>query len=140
VAAWLCAAVAFVYVRRLLKRPPSQVGERIGSVHSVLHKVRKGEPMSQDELDFAAQTIAERRSPMAFAMPGVLFSVGSLYVFGKLEQLHGASPSWATFIGVLPMLASINLTAQFHRIGRLKGRAEERRRELAAAGSSPANG
>ncbi len=140
VATLVFAAVAFVYVRRLLRRPPSEVGERIGSVHSVLHKLRKGEPMSADELEFAAQTIAERRSPMAFSIPGALFSIGALYVFGKLDQLHGASPSWATFIGVLPMLAALNLTGQLHRIGHLKGRLEARRRELVAADSSPADG
>jgi len=133
VAALVFAAVASVYVRRLLRRTPTEVGERIGSVHSVLHKLRKGEPMSHDELEFAAQIISERRSPMAFAIPGALFSVGCLYVFGKYDQLDGASPSWATFIGVLPMLAALNLTGQLHRIGRLKERvAEARRREDAA--------
>jgi hypothetical protein len=124
VAALLFAAVAFVYVRRLLRRTPTEVSERIRSVHSVLHKLRKGEPMSDDEVDFAVQTIAERRSPLAYSIPAVLFSIGCLYVFGKLDRLHGASPSWATFIGVLPMLVAINLTGQLHRIGALKGRAE----------------
>lgn len=139
-AALVFAAFASVYVRRLLKRTPTEVGERIGSVHSLLHKLRKGEPMSEDEVDFAAQIIAERRSPMAFSIPAALFSIGSVYVFGKLDQLHGASPSWATFIGVLPMLAALNLTGQLHRIGALKGRVEARRRESATAGSSPADG
>ena len=91
---------------------------------TVLGKLRKGEPMTDDEVAFAVQTIAERRSPMALALPGALFSVGCLYVFGKLDQLDGADPSWAPFIGVLPMLAALNMTGQLHRIGRLKGRAE----------------
>ncbi|WP_036368828.1 hypothetical protein [Mycolicibacterium austroafricanum] len=131
VAALVFGGVAFVYVRRLLKRTPTEVSERIGSVGSVLRKLRKGEPISEEELDFAAQTTAERRSPMAYSIPAALFSIGSLYVFGKLDQLDGASPSWATFIGVLPMLAALNMTAQLHKIGHLNGRAERLRRERA---------
>ena len=122
VAVLVFAAGAFVFVRRMLRRTPNEVGERIGGVKSVLHKVRNGDPMSVEELDFAAQTIAERRSPLAFCVPGALFAVGCLYVFGKLDQLHGAAPSWGTFIGVLPMLAGLNLTAQLRRIGHLKKR------------------
>ncbi|WP_099024144.1 hypothetical protein [Mycolicibacterium palauense] len=125
VAALAFAAGAFVFVRRLLRRTPTAASERIGSVKYVLHKVRTGEPMPADERDFAAQTIAERRSPLAFCVPGALFSIGCLYVFGRLDQLHGASPSWATFIGVLPMLAAVNLTVQLLRIATLKGRVPE---------------
>ncbi len=138
VAALVFAATASVYVRRLLKREPTSVGEQIGSVKKVLHKLRKGTPMSEDEVDFAVQTIAERRSPMAYSIPAALFSIGCLYVFGKLDQLHGAAPSWATFIGVLPMLAAMNLTVQLLKIAHLKGRAEVRRRESGMADSSPA--
>lgn len=140
VAALVSAAVALVYVRRLLKREPTEVSERIGSVKTVLHKLRMGEPMSEDEVDFAVQTIADRRSPMAYSIPAVLLSIGCLYVFGKLDQLDGAAPTWATFIGVLPMLAAMNLTVQLHKIAQLKGRAEVRRRESVMADSSPADG
>jgi len=125
VAALVSAAFAFVFVRRMLARTPTPVSERIGSVKSVLHKVRKGEPMSADEVDFAVQTIAERRSPMAFSIPVALFAIGCLYVFGRLDRLDGATPSWATFIGVLPMLAAINLTVQLRRIGTLNRRAQQ---------------
>lgn len=124
------AAFAFVFVRRLLRRTPTVVSERIGSVKSVLHKVRKGEPMSADELDFAVQTIDERRSPMAYSVPAALFAIGCVYVFGKLDQLHGASSSWGTYIGVLPMLAAVNLAAQLRRIGHLKKRAQRIEPEL----------
>ncbi|TMS50095.1 hypothetical protein [Mycobacterium sp. DBP42] len=137
-AALVCAAVASVFVRRLLQRPPTPAGERIGSVKSVMHKVRKGEPMSADEVDFALKTIAERRSPMAYSIPAGLFAIGSLYVFGRLDQLHGAAPSWATFIGVLPMLAAVNLTAQLHRIGNLHKRARQLKPDLStSSGTGP---
>ncbi len=114
------AAAASVFVRRLLLRPSTPAGEQIGGVGAVLAKVRKHEPMSRAEADFAAQIIKDRSSPMAFSVPASLFAVGCLYVFGSLEQLHGASPSWGTFIGVLPMLGAVNMGAQLMRIGHLK--------------------
>ncbi|MBX7431909.1 hypothetical protein JDV09_07275 [Mycobacterium sp. Y57] len=124
VAELVFAAFAFVFVRRLLRRTPTEVSERVGSVRLVLDKVRKGEPMSDDEADFAMQTITDRRSPMAFSIPAAIFTVGCLYVLAKLDQLHGGAPSWGTFIGVLPMLASINMTVELVKIGALKGRAD----------------
>jgi len=116
------AAFAFAFVKRLLKRPPTPMSEEIGSVRTVLTKLRKGEPMSKDEVDFATQIIADRRSLMAYSIPAAIFTIGCLYVFGCLEQLHGATPSLRTFIGVLPMLGSISLTIQLIRIATLKRR------------------
>jgi hypothetical protein len=116
------AAGAFVIVRRMLKRPTIPVGEEVGSLGKVLRKVRKKEAMTPDELAYARQVIADRRSPLAFCIPGAIFSVGCVYVFGSLEQLHGRDPSIRTFIGLIPMLAATNLTMQLLRIAVLKRR------------------
>jgi len=113
---------AAVYVKRLGDRPTTPIGEEIGSARTVTQKVRKREPMSQDELDYAKQIIAARSSWMTFFIPGTLFMAGCFYVFGSLYHLHGATPSERTFLGVFPMLASINFTTQILRSIRLKRR------------------
>lgn len=120
--AFVFAAFAGVYVRRLEARTFNPVGDEIGSARAVAVKVRKGEPMLADELDYAKQIIGARSSLMAFFIPGALFSLGLFYVFGSLYHLHGATPSERTFLGVLPMLASMNFTAQILRSIRLKRR------------------
>ena len=116
------AAFAAVYVKRLEDRTPHPLSDEIGGVKRVLRKVRKREPMSKDELDFAKQILARRSSLMTFCIPGALFMLGCFYVFGSLYQLHGATPSERTFLGVFPMLASINFTTQILRSARLKRR------------------
>ncbi len=121
-AIFLFAAGAFTIVRRMLRREPTAVSEQVGSVSTVLRKVRKREPMSTAELDYARQVIADRRSPLAFCIPAAIVTVGCIYVFGSLEQLHGRTPSLRTFIGLIPMLAGTNLTIQLLRIAALKRR------------------
>ena len=116
------AAFAGVYVKRLENRAPAGIGDEIGSAKTVTRKVRKGEPMSPDELEFAKQLIGARSSLMTFSIPGALFMVGCFYVFGSLYHLHGATPSERTFLGVFPMLASMNFTTQILRSARLKRR------------------
>ena len=116
------AAVAVVFVQRLLARAPTPMSEELGSVRTVLSKLRKGEPMSKGELDFATQVIADRRSLMAYSIPAAIFTIGCLYVFGSLDHLHGARPSLRTYIGVLPMLGALNLAIQLLRIAALKRR------------------
>lgn len=116
------AAFASVFVKRMGDRAPTPISEEIGSARAVTNKLRKREPMSKDELDFAKQIIADRSSLMAFCIPGALFMVGCFYVFGSLYHLHGATPSERTFLGVFPMLASINFTMQLVRSARLKRR------------------
>jgi hypothetical protein len=120
--ALLFAGFAGAYVRRLERRVPAPMSDEIGSTKAVLHKVRKGEPMSTDELDYAKQLLAARSSLMTFCIPGALFMLGCFYVFGSLYQLHGATPSERTFLGVFPMLASMNFTTQILRSIRLKRR------------------
>jgi hypothetical protein len=116
------AAVAAVFVKRLGDRPTTPISEEIGSARAVTKKVRKREPMSKDELEFANQVIAARSSLMALCIPGALLMVGCFYVFGSLYHLHGARPSERTFLGVFPMLASTNFTIQILRSARLKRR------------------
>jgi Kef-type K+ transport system membrane component KefB len=118
------AAFAAVHVKRLGDRTPAPISEEIGSAKAVLNKVRKREPMSKDELDYAKQIVADRSSLMAFCIPGTLFMLGCFYVFGSLYYyyLHGATPSERTFLGVIPMLTSTNLAIRLLRSARLKGR------------------
>jgi hypothetical protein len=116
------AAVASVFVKRMEGRTPLPISEEIGSAKAVMHKVRKREPMSKDELDYAKQIVADRSSLMAYCIPGVLFMLGCFYVFGSLYYLHGATPSERTFLGVIPMLTSTNLAIRLLSSARLKWR------------------
>jgi len=122
VLALVFAAFAAVYVKRLGDRAPIPISEEIGSAKAVMAKVRKREPMSKDELDYAKQIIADRRSLMAYCIPGALFMLGCFFVFGSLYYLHGARPSERTFLGVIPMITSTNLAVRLLRSARLKGR------------------
>jgi hypothetical protein len=112
---------AFLFISRLEDRKPASLGEEVGAHKAVLAKLRKGQPMSQDELDYAREMISDCRSLLAYSIPATLFTMGCFYVFGCLQQLHGAPPSVRTFIGVLPMFGSTNLTVQLLRVARLKG-------------------
>lgn len=116
------AVFAGLYVRRLEARTFNPIGDEIGSARTVTRKVRKGEPMSADELDYAKQIIGARSSAITFCIPATLFMLGLFYVFGSLYHLHGATPSERTFLGVFPMLAAMNFTTQILRSIRLKRR------------------
>jgi hypothetical protein len=118
------AACVFAYVRKLEHRRPARWGEVVGSHKAVLAKLRKRESMSQDELDYAAELVSDARSPLAYAIPAALFTMGFFYVVGCLYMLHrdGGNPSFRTFIGGIPMLTSMNILAQLRRVARLKGR------------------
>jgi hypothetical protein len=118
-------ACAFLFIRRLEDRKPALLGEEVGAHKAVLAKLRNLQPMSEDELDYAREIISDCRSLLAYSVPATLFTMGCLYVFGCLQQLHGATPSVRTFIGVLPMLGATNLTLQLLRVARLKGRLQE---------------
>ena len=117
----------FVYITRLENRTPAPLGEQVGAHKAVLAKLRKREPMSQDEVDYANELISDARSPLAYAMPAVLFTMGFFYVVGCLYMLHrdGGNPSFRTFIGGIPMLTSMNIVAQLRRVARLKGRLQK---------------
>jgi len=124
--AMVFAVFAGVYVRRLEYRTTNPIGDEIGSARTVTRKVRKGEPLSADELEYAKQIIGARSSVMTFCIPVTLFMLGLFYVFGSLYHLHGASPSERTFLGVFPMLAAMNFTTQILRSLRLKRRLRKR--------------
>jgi len=114
-----CGTGTFFYIRRLQSRPPLPISEGIGARRAVLAKLRKRQPLSPDELEFATRAVTDLRTPLAFCIPAATFSLGCLYVLGSLEQLHGATPSERTFIGVIPMFGSLNMTAQILRIRKL---------------------
>lgn len=114
------ATGVFVYIRRLQSRPPLPISEGIGARKTVLAKVRRREPLSAQELEFATRVITDQRSLLAFCIPAAIFCLGCFYVLGSLEQLHGATPSERTFIGVIPMFGSLNVTAQLLRTAKLK--------------------
>lgn len=118
------AACVFVYIRRLENRMPASLGEEVGAHKAVLAKLRNRESMSRDELDYATELISDARSPLAYAIPATLFTIGFFYVVGCLYELHvdGGAPSFRTFIGGIPMLTSMNIAAQLRRVARLKGR------------------
>lgn len=115
------AACVFVFVRRMEHRRPAPLGEVVGAHKAVLAKLRKREPLSNDEVDYAAELISDARSPLAYAIPAALFTMGFFYVVGCLFMLHedGGNPSFRTFIGGIPMLTSMNIVAQLRRVARL---------------------
>jgi hypothetical protein len=121
------ASCVFVYMRRLEARRPAPVGEEVGAHKAVLAKLRKREPMSQRELDYATELVTDARSPLAYAIPAALFTMGFFYVVGCMYMLHrdGGNPSFRTFIGGIPMLTSMNIAAQLRRVAGLKGKLRE---------------
>ena len=116
-------ACVIAYIGRLENRTPAPLGEKVGAYKAVLAKLRKRESMSQDEVDYATELISDARSPLAYAIPGALFTLGFFYVVGCLYQLHvhGGAPSFRTFVGGIPMLTSMNIVAQLRRVARLEG-------------------
>ncbi|OBF29922.1 hypothetical protein A5724_02400 [Mycobacterium sp. ACS1612] len=118
----LFAAIASVYVMRLVRRPTLPISEQVGGVPAVLRKVRKGEPLNQEELAVARQAVSDRGSWMALCIPATIFSIGCFYVFGSLDYLHGATPSERTFLGVIPMFTSTNLAIRMLRSASLRRR------------------
>jgi len=121
------AGCALVYVRRLEDRTPAALGEEVGAHKAVLAKVRKRQPLTQDEFSYARELVADARSPLAYAIPAVIFFAGGFYIVGCLHELnvHGGNPSFRTFIGGFPMLGSMNMLAQFRRVARLKSRLQD---------------
>lgn len=116
------AACVFLYIRRLENRKPAALGEEVGAHKRILAMVRKGEPMTQDELDYAAELVSDARSPLALAIPATLFCAGFFYVVGCMFMLHldGGNPSFRTFVGGIPMLTSINMAVQLRKVARLR--------------------
>ena len=120
-------ACVFVYIDGLENRTPASLGEKVGAHKAVLAKLRKRESMSHDEKDYATELISDARSPLAYAIPAALFTMGFFYVVGCLYMLHrdGGDPSFRTFIGGIPMLTSMNIVTQLRRVARLKVRLQK---------------
>jgi hypothetical protein len=125
---WVFAVVAFVFTRRLMGRSHVRHGLDIGALPAALRQVRRREPLSDEKLTLAGEILRDRGDVRAFAIPATLFCLGCFYVFGSLEQLHGHPPSERTFLGVIPMLTSINLGIQMLKSARLKRRVTTPRR------------
>lgn len=121
------ATCVFVYISRLDRRTPHPLGEEVGAHKAVLAKLRKQEPLTEDEVDYASELVSDARSPLAYAIPAALFTMGFFYVVGCLFMLHldGSHPSFRTFIGGIPMLTSMNIAAQLRRVARLKTKLQE---------------
>jgi hypothetical protein len=119
------AACASVYLTRLLDRKPVALTNEVNSVSTVLAKLRKREPLHDYEKPLASQVIDARRPLMAFSIPAAFFTMGCFYIFGSLEHLHGAPPSERTFLGLIPIVTSTNLTMRMFLSGRLKKRIEQ---------------
>jgi HAMP domain-containing protein len=122
VAVVVFAAIASVFVARLVRRPTLEISEEVGGITKVMTKLRKREPMSDEEVVLARQVVADRGSLMAFCIPATIFSIGCFYVFGSLEHLHGATPSERTFLGVIPMVTSTSLAIRTLKSASLKRR------------------
>jgi hypothetical protein len=120
------ASLAFVYTRRLRRLKSIPMSDDAHGYQQALRKVRKGEPMTQDELNLALRIIDIRRSPMAYTIPAAFMTMGVFYIVGSMEYLHGATPSERTFLGVIPMFTSTNLIIQMLRTASLKKRAQRR--------------
>lgn len=118
------ATCVFVYIGRLDRRTSHPMGDQVGAHKAVLAKVRKREPLSKDEFDYASELVADARSPLAYAIPAALFTIGFFYVVGCLFMLHvhGGNPSFRTFIGGIPMLTSMNMAVQLRKVAALKGK------------------
>jgi hypothetical protein len=118
------ATCVFVYISRLERRTSHPLGDVVGAHKAVLAKLRKREAMSQDEIDYATELVDDARSPLAYAIPAALFTMGFFYVVGCLFvlDLDGGHPSFRTFIGGIPMLTSMNMAGQLRRVARLHGK------------------
>jgi hypothetical protein len=122
VAILVFASLAAVFVARLVRRPTVPLSDEAGGIPTVLRKLRKREPMSEEEVALARQAVSDRGSFLALCIPLTIFSIGCFYVFGSLEHLHGATASERTFLGVIPMFTSTNLFIRMVKSANLKRR------------------
>jgi hypothetical protein len=116
------ASLGAIFVARLVRRPTLPTSEEVAGIPKVLRKLRKREPMSDEEVAVARQAVSDRGSFMALCIPATIFCIGCFYVFGSLEFLHGARPSERTFLGVIPMFTSANLAIRMLKSASLKRR------------------
>lgn len=122
VAVLVFASLASVFVARMVRRPRLPLSDGLNGIPTILRKLRKREPMSDEEIALARQAVSDRGSFLALCIPATIFSIGCFYVFGSLEHLHGATPSERTFLGLIPMFTSTNLAIRMLASARLKRR------------------
>lgn len=77
------AILASIFVARLVRRPTLPLSEDVGGVAEVLRKLRKREPMTDEEVTLARQAVTDRGSFLALCIPLTIFSIGCFYVFGS---------------------------------------------------------
>jgi hypothetical protein len=116
------ACVAFLFTRQMTRRTHVTEHLDVATSAAILRKVRKREPLSDDELHLAREILGDRGSVRALAIPATLFSLGCFFVFGSLDQLHGHNPSERTFLGIIPMITSTNFVIQILHCAILKRR------------------
>jgi hypothetical protein len=118
------ASLGGVFVSRLVRRPALPLSGQIQGIPTVLRKLKKREPLTDEEMALARQATSDRGSLMALCIPATIFSIGCFYVFGSLDydHLHGIAPSARTFLGVIPMFTSTNLFIRMARSASLKRR------------------
>jgi hypothetical protein len=119
------ATCATVYVTRILRRTPVPLTNEVNAVPTVLAKLRKREPLQDFEKPLATQVVDARRPLIAFSIPAAFMTMGLFYIFGSIEHLHGAQPSERTFLGVIPIITSTNLTMRMFLSSRLKSRIDK---------------
>ena len=117
----------FVYITRLERRTSHPMGDQVGAHKAVLAKIRKREPLTRDEFDYASELVTDARSPLAYGIPAALFTMGFFYVVGCLFMLHldGGHPSFRTFIGGIPMFTSINMAVQLRKVAGMKRKLQD---------------
>jgi hypothetical protein len=127
VAVVVFASLGGLFVARLVRRPTMRLSDEIQGIPAVLRKVKKREPMSEEEVALARQATSDRGSFLALCIPLTIFSIGCFYVFGSLDyaHLHGITPSERTFLGVIPMFTSTNLAIRMRLSASLKRRIPE---------------
>jgi hypothetical protein len=119
------ATLAFIYTRRLLRLGALPGSDDLNGYQKALRKLRKNEPMTQDDVNLARRIIDIRRSPMAYSIPAAFMTVGIFYILGSLEYLHGHGASERTFLGVIPMFTSTNLIIQMRKSAGLHKRLQK---------------
>ena len=122
VAILVFASLGGIFVARLVRRPTLPMSDEVAGIPRVLRKLRKREPMSDEEVALARQAVSDRGSFLALCIPATIFCIGCFYVFGSLEYLHGARPSERTFLGMIPMFTSANLAIRMIKSASLKRR------------------
>ena len=98
---------------------------KVNAVPTVPAKLRKRESLQDYEKPLAAQVVDARRPLIAFSIPAAFMTMELFYIFGSLEHLHGAQPSERTFLDVIPIITSTNLTIRMFLSSRLKSRTDK---------------